>query len=199
MTLLETRANYWVFNSVVLTPLCWYLTDLSMNCRAYHQNESVQTKKKTHALAGSFKKKKNCNISSDFWKLIFFSLFTAILNFPQSVTIFSNRFSFFFIIDFLKQKHFAVSLQCLKKNLRVHLWSIFYWVEFLQKLIANEEKIKARKGFNKKPSFFVLVQEKPTYKKMSATISALFFFPFDFIFYLEEEKSNECATLGDQH
>ena len=40
--------------SVVLTPLCWYLTDLSMNCRAYHQNESVQTKK-THAHAGSFK------------------------------------------------------------------------------------------------------------------------------------------------
>lgn len=60
-------------------------------------------------------------------------------------------------------------------------------------------KFKARKGFNKKPSFFVLVQEKPTYKKMSATISALFFFHFDFIFYLEEEKSNECATLGDQH
>lgn len=92
-----------------------------------------------------------------------------------------------------------MSLQCLKKNLRVHLWSIFYWVEFLQKLIANEDKIKARKGFNKKPSFFVLVQEKPTYKKMSATISALFFFPFDLIFYLKEEKSNECATLGDQH
>lgn len=63
-------------------------------------------------------------------------------------------------------------------------------------------KFKARKGFNKKPSFFVLVQEKPTYKKMSATISALLFFFFfhcDFIFYLEEEKSNECATLGDQH
>lgn len=39
-------------------------------------------------------------------------------------------------------------------------------------------KFKARKGFNKKPSFFVLVQEKPTYKKMSATISALLFFFF---------------------
>lgn len=199
MTLLETRANYWVFNSVVLTPLCWYLTDLSMNCRAYHQNESVQTKKKTHALAGSFKKKKIVTSRPIFESWFFF------LYLPPSSTSHSLSqsspidFRFFFIIDFLKQKHFAVSLQCLKKNLRVHLWSIFYWVEFLQKLIANEDKIKARKGFNKKPSFFVLVQEKPTYKKMSATISALFFFPFDLIFYLKEEKSNECATLGDQH
>lgn len=77
---------------------------------------------------------KNVTSRPIFESYFFFHLLTATPQFPSDSLSQSSpiEFRFFTIELFLNKKHFAVSLQCLKKNLRVHLWSIFYWVEFLQ-------------------------------------------------------------------